>query len=163
MLTVVVPGRETLVLEHLVSDFNGTLAADGKLQDGVVERLVQISTILTIHILTADSYGTAEQSARVLQAACVAANVASPHWERVEIGSDKERYLQSLGREHVVALGNGGNDEAMFRVAALSICILGHEGAYMQSMLAAHLAITSPIDALDTLLHPKRLTSSLRR
>ncbi|MGO8946411.1 MAG: HAD family hydrolase [Ktedonobacterales bacterium] len=163
MLTVVIPGRETLELEHLVSDFNGTLAEDGHLLDGVVERLVQISALLKIHIVTADSNGTAQESARTVEIACEAARVASPHWERVQIGSEKERYLRRLDPTLVVALGNGANDEAMFRAAALSICVLGPEGACTQAMLAAHFSVTSPIDALDALLHSKRITSTLRR
>ncbi len=163
MLTVVIPGRETLVLEHLVSDFNGTLAEDGHLLDGVVERLVRISTMLNIHIVTADSNGTAQESAQIVHEACVAAHVASPHWERVQLGSEKERYLRRLGADGVVALGNGANDEAMFRAADLSICVLGPEGASTQAMLAAHFCVTSPLDALDALLQSKRITSTLRR
>jgi soluble P-type ATPase len=163
MLTVEIPGRETLVLEHLVSDFNGTLAEDGHLQRGVLERIIQVSAVLTTHIVTSDSNGTAEESARVLGAACLAAQVASPQWQRVQTGHEKEQYIQRLDPSRVVAVGNGANDEAMLRSAALSICVLGSEGASIQALLASHYAVTSPLDALDALLSPKRITSTLHR
>jgi soluble P-type ATPase len=50
----------------------------------------------------------------------------------------------------------------MLRAAALSICVLGSEGACTQAMLASHLVVTNPIDALDALLRPRRLTATLR-
>jgi soluble P-type ATPase len=163
MLHLDIPGHEPLELEHLVCDFNGTLADDGYLQDGVVGRFVQISTVLQIHLLTADTYGTSERAAREIQEACVAANVSGPHWERAERGHDKDQYVQRLGPQRVVAIGNGGNDVAMFRAAALSMCVIGHEGACTQALLASDLVVTSPFDALDALLQPKRLVATLRR
>lgn len=34
-----IPNFGSLALEHLVLDFNGTLAIDGKIQDGVTDKL----------------------------------------------------------------------------------------------------------------------------
>jgi soluble P-type ATPase len=161
MLTLEIPGRETIAVDHLVSDFNGTLAVDGHLQAGVIERVVRISKLLAVHILTADSHGTAAESAKAVEEACAAAHVASPNWERVRIGSEKEQYVRRLG-DKVVTLGNGANDEAMFRAAALSICVLGTEGTFMPALLAAHVAVTSPLDSLDALLLSKRMIGTLR-
>jgi soluble P-type ATPase len=163
MLQLDIPGHEPLELEHLVCDFNGTLAEDGYLLDGIVGRLVQISTMLQIHVLTADTYNTSEHAARAMQEACVAASVSSPQWERAERGHDKGQYVQQLGPQRVIAIGNGGNDLAMFRAAALSMCVIGHEGACTQSLLASDLVVTSSLDALDALLQPKRLVATLRR
>ena len=39
MLTVKIPGREELVLNHLVLDYNGTIAEDGAIIAGIAERL----------------------------------------------------------------------------------------------------------------------------
>lgn len=40
MIEIEIPGGETLRLEHLVLDFSGTLARDGRLLPGVRERLL---------------------------------------------------------------------------------------------------------------------------
>ena len=42
MLTISIPGFRVLELEHLVCDYNGTLACDGHLLDGVKERLTSV-------------------------------------------------------------------------------------------------------------------------
>jgi soluble P-type ATPase len=97
-----------------------------------------------------------------LQEACDASRVAAPVWHRVADGREKAQYLEELGRERVVAIGNGANDVAMLRAAALSICVMGSEGACTQALLASQLVVTNPIDAFDAILRPSRLTATLR-
>jgi len=46
-------------LATLVLDFNGTLAEDGRLLDGVRDLLHALSSRLDIIVATADTYGTA--------------------------------------------------------------------------------------------------------
>lgn len=46
------------MIEHLVLDFNGTLAIDGKFIDWVVQLLNKLSEQLSIHVITADTFGT---------------------------------------------------------------------------------------------------------
>jgi soluble P-type ATPase len=48
MLERDIPGFGAIRLEHLVSDFTGTLSVDGKLLPGVKERLNKISEFLNI-------------------------------------------------------------------------------------------------------------------
>ena len=52
MKTFEIPGYETLTLKHLVLDYNGTLAVDGNLQDGVQRCLEALSKDLEIHVIT---------------------------------------------------------------------------------------------------------------
>ena len=59
MLEIDIPGYRVLRLEHLVLDYNGTLACDGELLDGVRDRLDALAGTLHIHILTADTFGKA--------------------------------------------------------------------------------------------------------
>jgi len=42
-----------------VLDFNGTLAADGMLLPGVKDQLERLSGVLRLHVLTADTFGSA--------------------------------------------------------------------------------------------------------
>lgn len=57
-ITVEIPGYQKLQLQYLILDYNGTIALDGRLQEGVAERLKQISEKLEICIVTADTHGT---------------------------------------------------------------------------------------------------------
>lgn len=162
MLRVIIAGAGTLELEHLVCDMNGTLAEDGRLLGGVVGRLVRLSTDLRLHLLSADTHGTLAAVVAELHSACAGAGLPTPTWERVATGADKERYVRQLGVARVAALGNGANDEAMLRCAALGIAVIGGEGASASTVLAARIVSRSPMEALDLLLHPQRLAATLR-
>lgn len=59
MLTISIPGREDLVLRHLLLDYNGTIAEDGRLAEGVAQRVEALSRSLEIYVVTADTHGTA--------------------------------------------------------------------------------------------------------
>lgn len=162
MLAITIPGREPLTLDHLVCDINGTLAEDGFLIDGAAGRLSQLAETLTIHLLTADTFGTLTSIVEQIRQAAISADATSPQVSRVESGADKARYASELSTQTVVAIGNGANDEAMFQHVALSIGVIGREGACMRTLLAAQIIVTSPLDALDLLLSPKRLVATLR-
>jgi soluble P-type ATPase len=59
MLEVRVPGFGTLRIAHLVLDYNGTLAVDGRPLPGVKTRLQRLARSLRVHVLTADTFGRA--------------------------------------------------------------------------------------------------------
>ena len=50
----------------------------------------------------------------------------------------------------------------MLQAAALGILILGDEGAAYQAIREATIVSRNIVDALDLLLHPKRLVATLR-
>ena len=58
MIGITIPGFKDLRLEHLGMDYNGTIAAHGRLIQGVKEKVDLLAPRLTIHILTADTFGT---------------------------------------------------------------------------------------------------------
>lgn len=161
-LHIEIPGRDPLDLRHLVCDLNGTLSLDGVLLDGLADRIAQLAQQFTIHLVTADTYGTLESVMQQLAAACAALNVEAPTHTRVTAGEEKEQFVRQLGADGVVALGNGRNDMQMFSVAALGICVLGPEGTYVKALQAADIVVPSPHEGLDLLLHPKRLIATLR-
>lgn len=154
MLTVLIPGRDKLAAKHLVLDLNGTLATDGRIPPEVAGRLRDLAALVQIHILTADTFGTASAldgfEARV---------VRLDSEDQVAAKADAVR---ALGGSSAVAIGNGMNDEGMLREAALGIVVIGSEGAAVRSLLAADVVITSIQDGLDLLRFPKRLVASLR-
>ena len=155
MVSIAIPGFGALALEHLVLDFNGTLAVDGALLSGVAERLRALGPKLSIHVLTADTHGTA---ARALESLPCALVVAPPSGQ----AEAKRRFVQVLGAERVVAIGNGRNDRLMLGAARLGIAVIQSEGAAAEAIAAADLVVPTIADALDLLVHPLRLVASLR-
>ena len=152
MISITIPGREKLQLTGAVFDVNGTLAVDGVLLAGVAERLQMLSEHLSIYILTAGTHGNLAQLERALD---IPLHIIST-------GEDKARFVQQLEPEHVIAFGNGANDAAMLRLAAVGVAVMAGEGVSLLALRAADVLAHGPLDAIDLVLHPKRLIATLR-
>jgi soluble P-type ATPase len=155
MLEVLIPGFGLLRLEHLVLDYNGTLAVDGEVLPGVRRRLRALSRRLDIHVVTADTFGTA--GAALADSPCRIVLLPSRGQDRAKLA-----YTKRLGAARTVCIGNGRNDCMMLKAAALGIAVLQKEGAAGAAFAAADLCVRSITDALDVLEHPLRLIASLR-
>ena len=155
MLEIDIPGCKRLCLSFLVSDYNGTLACDGKLITEVAPLIQALSSVLEMHIVTADTFGLAERNLRALPIKL--SILAGENQDQM-----KAAYLNKLGAEHTVALGNGRNDTLMLRDAALGICLTEAEGTCVQTLQAADVACRTAVDGLNLLLNPKRLVATLR-
>jgi len=155
MITIDIPGHRRLELSHLVLDYNGTLAVDGKMLPGVALAIGALADKLTIHVVTADTFGVATANLEGLPVSLV---IAPPE------GQDmiKLNYVTALGTERVVAIGNGRNDRRMVEVASLGIAVIQREGAAAETLLRTDVVCTSILDALDLLREPKRLIATLR-
>jgi soluble P-type ATPase len=151
-LEINVPGRDSLTLKHLLLDQNGTLSDRGELLPEVEERIEALRDRLRVHVLSADTFGTLSQVASDLGVA----------GHRIRTGQEKLEFLLSLNPAACVAIGNGTNDEAMLRVAALGVAVLGPEGTSVRALLAADVVCGSIQEALGLLLEPKLLTATLR-
>jgi len=151
-LSVPIPGRSELRLEHVLLDINGTLTNRGTLIDGVEARLGRLRDAVGIHLVSADTFGTLDAIAARLRVAAV----------RASNGEDKVRVLDELGRESCAVVGNGANDVAALEAAALGLAVLGPEGASAAALGSADVVCASVIDALDLLLDPKALSATLR-
>ena len=121
MIEIQVPGVGVFEIEHLVCDVNGTLALDGQLQEGVAQKISTLRDRLTIHLLTADTHGRQEAIDRQLNMKAVR---ITPGGEDIQ----KAAYVRRLGSEHVAAIGQGANDSAMLKEAALGICMHSPKG-----------------------------------
>ena len=66
MLKIEIHDFKAIHAEHLVLDFNGTLAIDGLFIEDVVGKLVQVSAILQVHVLTADTFSTVQEELKGL-------------------------------------------------------------------------------------------------
>jgi soluble P-type ATPase len=155
MITLSVPGFGELQLDHLVMDYNGTLAVDGELVRGVNEKLAVLAEDLSLHVLTADTFGHAKSAL-----AGIDCEVLILPKENQDIG--KLAYVQRLGPDRCVCIGNGRNDGLMLKESALGIAVILEEGAFMKTLCSSDIVCTGIISALDLLLHPLRLTATLR-
>lgn len=155
MLTIEIPGYRTLQLEYLALDYNGTLARDGVLIGGVRERLDELSRHLSIHVVTADTFGKAKSALAGMPCELSILSVKNQ-----DIG--KLAYIERLGSNRTVCIGNGRNDRLMLKAAALGIAVLQEEGAANEALSAAHVICPGILNALDLLAHPLRLVATLR-
>ena len=156
MISLEIPGYGSLELEHLVLDYNGTLARDGVLLPGVAESLQKLARELAVHVVTADTFGSVAQQLLGLDL-------------QIEIlrsgdhTAEKRALVERLGSSRCAAVGNGNNDRAMLSAAALGIVVSGSEGCSIQTLGEADLLCLSIDEALGLLAHPKRLVATLRR
>jgi P-type E1-E2 ATPase len=151
-----IPGRGNLRLSHLVLDVNGTLAKDGRLLEKVAKPLAALRDRLAVHLLTADTYGKQEHIDKMLG---LQATRIQPGHE----GEQKALYVRGLGADTVVAIGQGANDAAMLKAAAIGIAVMGEEGLAVEALLGAQVLAANIYDALNLLEYPTRLVATLRR
>ena len=155
MLEFDIPGFGKLTLAHLVLDYNGTIACDGKLLPGVKQALRALAQKLAIHVLTADTFGSAHSFL-----AGIPCKVSIIDNQDQEIG--KLDYVRKIGAAQTVCIGNGRNDRLMLQAAALGIAVVLEEGAAAPTVMAADIVCTRIVAALDLLRNPLRLTATLR-
>lgn len=156
MIELAIPGRSTLRLTTAVLDFNGTLACDGRLCDGVAERLAALSSRLALHVVTGDTTGTARQ---VLSGLPVLVHVMPLDRQ----ANAKRAFLDGVDATATVAFANGSNDCEIVECAALSIVVVGREGCAVETLTHADIVCARIDDALDLLLTPSRIIATLRR
>ncbi len=147
-------------LSNLIVDLNGTLTVDGKLVDGVLERLTELSKVLNVYILTADTNETVNDLVKEFPPDC---NIKVHKLESGRGDIQKLAFLEELGRENTVAIGNGCNDALMLKEAALSLCIMGPEGASVEALMASNVVFHNICDALDIILSKNRLIATMRK
>ncbi|MBC8275909.1 MAG: HAD hydrolase family protein [Chloroflexi bacterium] len=155
MIEITIPGRGCYKFKHLVLDLNGTIALDGEIIEGVEGRLHQISRLLNISVVTADTHGSAQRLEEGLDI----------NMSRIEPGREDAQKLalvQQLGNENTICIGNGSNDVSMLKESALGICVVGREGLSFEAIMNSDLMVPDINDALDLLLKPDRLVATLR-
>ena len=155
MIALNIPGYGQLEFRYLVLDYNGTLAVDGEPIPGVKEALAGLAKDLDIHVLTADTFGKVRS--RLEGVPC---KVSILPLEKQDLG--KRDYVNNLGSDHAICIGNGRNDHLMLKGAALGIAVILGEGASRETLVAADVICTDILSALELLTNPLRLTATLR-
>lgn len=154
MIRIEIPGRETLAIEHVVLDYNGTIAVDGLVLDELKPRLQALLKEVSVTVLTADTYGT-------VRAECEPLGLRVETFPREGAAECKAEIVKKL-RGGRACFGNGFNDCRMFDAAELSVAIMEAEGVCGALLPHADVVVRSAAEALDLLLRPDRLRATLR-
>lgn len=155
MLNIDIPGYGNLELENIVLDYNGTIAKDGKFISELEHIISDLSKNFKIYVITADTFGTVEKNLKNLD---VTIKKLFANSEREE----KQQFINRLGSEKTVAIGNGNNDMLMLSEAQIGICIIGEEGCAKMALENADIVVGSIKSALELFKNPKRLIATLR-
>lgn len=154
MLEFKIPGREVLKIENLCLDYNGTIAYNGELIDGVKEKIIELSNKLNIYVLTADTYKTVEKQ-------CENLGIQVKTFDQEGAALCKEKIIKSLDG-NTASIGNGFNDIQMFDNSVLSFAVIEQEGLCSKLLNHSDIVVTSIIDAFNLLLDENKMKATLR-
>jgi len=155
MIDISIPGFGEIMIEHLVLDYNGTLAVDGKLIDGVTERLQHLARKVKIHVITADTFGSVKEQLQGIDCQLAILPAENQHIRKLN-------YVTELGANRVMCIGNGRNDHLMLQNATLGVAVMHDEGMATAAMNSADLIMPDILTALDLLSNSLRLIATLR-
>lgn len=160
MIVLDIPGFGRLEIHRFVTDYTGTHSCGGEVTEGVRARLMQLGTVLEIHVLTSDTFDTAQRELADLPITLRLLSGDEPHDEQ------KARYVRALDPQHVVAFGNGNNDRLLLKTVkdagGLAIAVDNGEGCALDAALNANILVRGSENALDLLLEPDRCKATLR-
>jgi soluble P-type ATPase len=128
---------------------NNTVAA------GYLEQLEELAGSMSLHVLTADTFGTVE--AELSGIPCKLTILPGQNQAEAKLS-----YVKAVGAERTACLGNGRNDRLMLEEAALGIVISQDEGTAVEALLAADVVCPSVATALELLRKPLWLAATLR-
>ncbi|MDI9475710.1 MAG: HAD family hydrolase [Natronincolaceae bacterium] len=155
MLIYDIPGTGEIKIENIVFDYNGTVAIDGKLIEGVKESLIKLKSHANIYILTADTYGTVKTQ-------CNDLGIDVKTFPKENAGLFKKKIVEELGANSTICVGNGVNDVEMFKICRISIATVEGEGCSGKLLVNTDIAVNSIQDAVDLILSNDRMKATLR-
>ena len=154
-----IPGFGDRHIQALLADYDGTLSNHNQVPDEIKARLIRLSEIIDIHILTGDRNVKAGDCLGNLP---VNIHILSEKDQDVQ----KRDYLQDFHPSEVAVFGNGNNDrlllQAVKTAGGLSIVVDNGEGCSVDALVNSHLLVRSSTEALDLLLDPQHCSTTLR-
>ena len=156
MIELNIPGQGIFQIEYLVCDVNGTLAVDGILLPGITTLIRKIQDRVKVYLITANTHS--KQHTIDVQLGIEAKII-----QKGEEAFQKRDFINQLGADKVIAIGQGANDADMLKTAAIGICVFSEEGTAIGTLLAADIVINDGLTALKLVQNPMRLIATLRR
>lgn len=155
MIRIEIPGTGPVIIQNVMFDYNGTIAADGRLLDGVGPAMNRLSHRLDFHVVTADTFGSVQAQLEGVKAKVVLISNQDQDQKKLDV-------LNAIGADTTMAVGNGVNDALMLKHAALGVAVLGEEGMAMPALMSADVMIRHILDVFAFFENPKRLIATLR-
>ena len=148
------PGQEPFEIDFILLDFEGTLASDCRVHSKVKDKINLLSKRTRIYILTKEEKERVEEILKKVKAEIIYVTEGESSQKKLEL-------LRQLGPTRTVAVGNGTDDGSVMEEAALSLCVIGKEGASSEAVKNANVVFTNVLDVLDFLLKPLRQKATL--
>lgn len=150
-----IPGRAPFEIKNIVFDYNGTIAIDGQLIDGVAQQINALADAFNFYVITADTYGSVEKELRDVR--CEVVKIAQSDQD-----ISKLNFVTELGCESILAVGNGRNDTLMLKQVILGIGVLQEEGICTETLLNSDIVVKSVLDVFGFLSNVNSLIATLR-
>jgi soluble P-type ATPase len=155
MIRIEIPGIGPVTIENVMFDYNGTIAADGCLLDGVGPAMNRLAHLLDFHVVTADTFGSVQAQLEGVKAQVVLISDQDQDQKKLDV-------LNRFGADTTVAVGNGVNDALMLKHAVLGVAVPGEEGTALPALMSADVMVRHILDVFAFFEHPKRLIATLR-
>jgi len=154
-MIIKIPGRETVEIKNVIFDYNGTIAIDGQLIEGVAESINDLSSDFNFHVITADTFGLADKELKNVN--CTLIIVPEDNQDLIKL-----EHLLKLGKETTLCAGNGRNDKLILKESVIGIAVIQDEGASTETLMASDIICKSIMDVFEFLKKPDRLKATLR-
>ncbi len=154
MISIQRPGQEPIEIDHILIDFEGTLASDGRVHPKAKDKINLLSKRTKIYILIKGEQEKVKETLRRVKAELFFAKEDDSSLQKLDL-------LLNLGPPRTAVIGNGIDDFRMMEEAGLSMVVIGKEGTSGKLIQRADLIFTNIIDALDFLLKPLRQKATL--
>ncbi len=151
-MKITIPNDKTIEIHNILLDYNGTIATSGNIITSISKLIDQLAVDHTIYVLTGDTFGTAKEKLKQYPVKLIITKSAE----------DKLNFLNSVGCENSIAIGNGTIDHKMLGAAEISIAVLGEEGLSKKALDNSDILVRSIDDGLKLILEPKRMIATLR-
>ena len=144
---------ETLEINTIVLDLNGTLSVNGVIPSEIPGLLSQLKKLdVRLILLSGDIRGNAQKLADDLGMELVVAKNAH----------EKEKAILQLEPETCAAVGNARIDIGAFKHAKLSIATLQAEGIHVDILKYVDILVPSVADALNLFINKKSLLATMK-
>ncbi|XPV69835.1 MAG: HAD family hydrolase [Halarcobacter sp.] len=154
-MKIKIPGKEPFEIKSIVFDYNGTIAIDGKLIEGVSENINELSNEFNFYVITADTYGTVEKELENTKCKVITIGKKSQDICKLD-------FIKELGSNTTLSVGNGRNDMLMLKESILGIAILQDEGLCSETLINSDLLVKSIFDIFSFLKDSNRLIATIR-
>jgi P-type E1-E2 ATPase len=148
-----IPKGETLEINTIVLDLNGTLTVKGILENSTIELIKQLqNNSFRLVLISGDIRGNAKTIAKKLGMDLYLGSTSD----------EKAAQMQQFDKNKTAAIGNARIDIGTFENAVLSIATLQSEGIHTAIINHVDIIVPSIDDALRLFIDKKSLEGTLR-